>query len=347
MNVSVPDRTDSEQRAHRRANAILVAILVSVVSLAVAYQKLPLHLALTGRAGYQQPSPSDEALGDDQQADTQNQVHQLRLKLEAVRRQLPSVGHSDDIRAALDRMEKHLVDTPPAPGSPTARTIVKQLEMMLEPAPSGSNRNTDNAAQFAAQFRAKLSAMQQREQKLTSAAIRDHVKAVETIWSDKLRDAELTLRDRRDETIQLQQQISRLQREQTITQQRAQRAAAMRSDLPDIEKYLAPFTAPGHLQPVSDHNPWHTKRTATAMPVSLAALKRLGALESTMDGYERLYKFGGGKNAIHRNERPLGSFPEYFAQHIDKPHIREAVRRAQELLTEHGQALVESRRLSP
>ena len=66
-----------------------------------------------------------------------------------------------------------------------------------------------------------------------------------------------------------------------------------------------------------------------------------------MEGLERLYIFGGGKNAVLNNSRPLGSFPQYWAHKLSKPEVLQAVKRAQQLLRDHGQAMVEEQLLAP
>lgn len=162
-----------------------------------------------------------------------------------------------------------------------------------------------------------------------------------------VRNLRLQVSDQQDKATNLRRQIAQIQREQEEFRAKAARAEALQRDMKEVERYLQPFTAPGYLQPKSDSNPWDVERTFEAKSVSLARLKRLGALEETMEGLERLYIFGGGKNPTVNNLRPLGDFPQYAAYYLKKPDIKQAVRRAQQLLRDHGQALVEKQMLSP
>ncbi|PHQ37036.1 hypothetical protein [Rhodopirellula bahusiensis] len=162
-----------------------------------------------------------------------------------------------------------------------------------------------------------------------------------------IRPVRLGLRDQQDHAKRLRVEIEQTQREQEKFKAKTARAEALRREMPDVQKYLVPFTSPGYRQPNSDSNPWDNTRTAEAKPVSLSRLKRLGALDYNLKGLENLYIFGGIKARGTNNTRPLGSFPEYASQRLNRPEVRQPLERAQQLLRDHGQAMVEQQLLSP
>lgn len=204
--------------------------------------------------------------------------------------------------------------------------------------------NSDSLLSAVDAIALKLAEDNERE---TAMAITDAEQELRHRLDPDIRSVRLEVRDSRDQITRLQQQIAQEQREQTQQREKAEREKALADVMPDIRKYLSPFITPGYLQPKAGSNPWNTERTVDAQPVSLARLKKAGALDRTMKGLERLYIFGGGKNPGLRNERPLGAFPEYFAEQLHKPQVRDAVERAQALLIQHGEALVEQQLLSP
>lgn len=122
---------------------------------------------------------------------------------------------------------------------------------------------------------------------------------------------------------------------------RNSRQAALQRDRAEVDSLLKPFTSPGHYQPASRSNAWDMEWTVDPMPVSLSRLDRLGALEKSPAGLLALYIVGGAKAPGASHDRPLGTFPQCWAGHLEKPKIRDAVLRAQELLRMHGAALVE------
>jgi len=161
-----------------------------------------------------------------------------------------------------------------------------------------------------------------------------------------LRKLTTDLREHQDEVSRLRELIAKADRQQTKQHEKAARAKALEAEMADVQKYLRTFTSPGYLQPEEGDSPWNTVRTIDSQPVSLLALKKAGALERTKQGLERLYIFGGGRNPGLNNRRPLGEFPEYFANGLANNEKRRIVERAQQLLREHGQALVEAQMLA-
>ncbi len=210
-----------------------------------------------------------------------------------------------------------------------------------------SKRPAVNAVGFPEQLSSIAQSILMAEQEAVRQAREQAEGEVRKKKEPAIRKVRLEVRDEQDTATDLRRQIAQMQREQKEFQAKTARAEALQRQNSDVERYLQPFTAPGYLQPNSDSNPWDIERTADAKPVSLTRLKRVGALEDTMEGLERLYIFGGGKNPTVNNRRPLGLFPEYWAQKLSKPDILQAVKRAQQLLRDHGQALVEQQKLSP
>lgn len=173
------------------------------------------------------------------------------------------------------------------------------------------------------------------------------VKAIQTAWQPRLRKVELELRDKKDIAAKLREDLARTQREQISKREKANRAAALNRDMAEVRKYLPAFTTPGHYQPNSTSSAWVVELTIEARPVSLSRLDKLGALKQTVEGLDRLYAFGGGRAIDVNNDRPQGSFPNYAPYYIKQLEIRSIVARSQELLREHGQAMVEAGILSP
>ncbi|HBE67642.1 MAG TPA: membrane or secreted protein [Planctomycetaceae bacterium] len=252
----------------------------------------------------------------------------LRFRLQALLGILEAEDYSPESAASI----RHSLDE------------LRQHAMILSGQTSRPNVDAEGLAEGVS---AAAQSMKLAEQELLRDARERAERQTRQRKEPALREVRLALRDNQDKAAGLRRQIARLQQEQSAFEAKAARAAALHRDMADVQRYLQPFTAPGYLQPKNDRNAWDTERTVDAKPVSLARLKRLGALDDTMEGLKRLYIFGGGKNPVLNNSRPLGSFPQYWAQHLSKPEVRRAVERAQQLLRDHGQALVEEQLLSP
>ncbi|QDT13394.1 hypothetical protein K239x_54120 [Planctomycetes bacterium K23_9] len=228
--------------------------------------------------------------------------------------------------------------------------IVQSLDALQQQAAklsAISKRPSINAEGIDEAIAASAQSLQIAEQETTRLAREQAERIVRREREPVIRRIRLAKQDQLDQAIELRRRIAEMQREREESSAKSARENALQNEMRDVEKFLQPFTAPGNLQPNSDSNPWDVERTFDSKPVSLARLQRLGALEQTMEGLERLYIFGGGKNPTVNNPRPLGSFPEYWAQKLKKPHILQPVKRAQQLLRDHGQALVEQQLLSP
>ncbi|MEO2031390.1 MAG: hypothetical protein ABGZ35_04840, partial [Planctomycetaceae bacterium] len=275
-------------------------------------------------------------------------------RISAVKAELPQDRSPDltRIREQLDSVEQFLVDhhgtmTPESNGAVAISNELESIRQQSEALRSPSKPPTFNAGDLNLQIQAEAEILLKQERDETQKVIEAAIQAVRNDREPELRPARLALRDRQDEVAMLQEHIARGTYERNMFEQKNSRDEALRSSMADVRKYLSPFTSPGYLQPNSLSNPRRTERTDDAMPVSLSRLERLGALDPTPEGLERLYEFGGGKNGTRSPGRPLGAFPKYTSFHLQRPAVLAAVRRAQELLREHGQALIEAKILSP
>lgn len=134
-----------------------------------------------------------------------------------------------------------------------------------------------------------------------------------------------------------QQQVEDQRREAELQKQK--RIAAMQGDMGDIKRYLEPFITNGYAQPDGYHN----TQLADQVPVSWSKLSAAGALKPTREGMEQLMRY-----ATVNNDRPHGGFPQYVGGDYSWAQTnKEFVKRAQELLTTHGEALIASGLLSP
>lgn len=191
--------------------------------------------------------------------------------------------------------------------------------------------------------------------KLTSFESTTIALAVKTALDEKrqtsermMRPVKLALRQRQDEVTMLRERIATLQSELEQIRHKEERAAALKPLMNEVHRYLTPFTSPGYVQPAGNSISHNVERTVDAKPVSLDALRKIGALERTMEGFKCLLVFGGGRGPVHANRRPLGSFPAYKNWNaLATPDILNTVKRAQSLIRDHGEALVEAQLLSP
>lgn len=349
--VSPHSRSATERSRHQNATAIFIAVAAAVL-FSVLWFVDPNVRAWLSRT----TEPDD--------------VIHTKTKEPALESRGAITPRQVDWTIQLDAIEKRLTNASSATLTPHLQSLRNSLKSVhlseqetlnvhdslakLEHQLLGSKEQSDPTSTDVLTFERHLDSVEQSIRSDEHEEVRkardfaeQKVRATHEEKEPSIRDIRLSTRDNQDRAATLRRQIAKLQREQKEFQAKAARAAALQRDLADVERYLKPFTAPGYLQPKSDRNAWDTERTVDAKPVSLARLKRLGALDDTMEGLERLYIFGGGKNPVLNNSRPLGSFPQYWAQHLGKPEVQNAVQRAQELLREHGQALVEEQRLSP
>ncbi|TWU62565.1 hypothetical protein V7x_43000 [Crateriforma conspicua] len=351
--VSPYARSAAERRQNRYATTLFVAVAGAIFFAALwltnpglrswAFVANETPNETLGEATNAQPAPEARVNEDNNGADWAAQIA-------AIERQLPDPDSTDfvDLKIRLQSLRRILeAERFTLEAAASIQHSLDELHQQAVTLSAQSIRPKVNAEGFSEGVASAAQSMQLAEQELLRQTRENAERQARERKEPTLRDVRLALRDNQDEAAGLRRQIAQLQREQSEVDAKADRAAALQRDMVDVKRYLQPFTAPGYLQPKSDRNAWDTERTVDAKPVSLARLKRLGALDDTMEGLERLYIFGGGKNPVLNNSRPLGSFPQYWAQHLSKPEVQRAVKRAQQLLRDHGQALVEEQLLSP
>ena len=120
---------------------------------------------------------------------------------------------------------------------------------------------------------------------------------------------------------------------------KAVRLNKMQRDMADIQKHLRPFISKGYAQPGNADN----NQTGESIPVSLSKLTAFGVLKDGREGMEKLMRC-----ATVNNDRDRGAFPQYLGgdrgwQQTNK----EFLKRAQQLLNDYGDLLVEQGLLSP
>lgn len=104
---------------------------------------------------------------------------------------------------------------------------------------------------------------------------------------------------------------------------------------PEVKRTLAPFWAPGHYQ-IGKDIPDSEKR-----PHSYSLLKACGALQPTRDGLQALHTIATTPGDPDRPRWPYGGFTELSSQEAIE------IRKAQDLLNELGEAMVELKMLLP
>lgn len=113
----------------------------------------------------------------------------------------------------------------------------------------------------------------------------------------------------------------------------------MEADMADIKRYLGPFIADGYSQPNGAFN----ADGADLGPMSWSKLSSVGALKSTQAGMEQLMRC-----ATVGNDRDHAGFPQYVGgDDAWRNTNKEFLKRAQELLTTHGEALIAKGLLAP
>ncbi|MDZ4779949.1 MAG: hypothetical protein SGJ19_06835 [Planctomycetia bacterium] len=139
------------------------------------------------------------------------------------------------------------------------------------------------------------------------------------------------------EAAQAQRALVQARYEREQAQQ--QRAAALEKDLAEVKRTLVPFVTKGYAQP----GPGMDVQTTDLAPMSLSKMVGNGALKPTREGMEALLAI-----ANWGNDRDRGPFPATVANIINWREVDIAfIKRAQELLILHGDAMVEAGLLSP
>jgi hypothetical protein len=124
-----------------------------------------------------------------------------------------------------------------------------------------------------------------------------------------------------------------------LEEEKQKKIAAMEADMADVKRYLGPFIADGYSQPNGAFN----ADGADLGPMSWSKLSAVGALKPTQAGMEQLMRC-----ATIGNDRDHTGFPQYVGgDDAWRNTNKEFLRRAQELLTKHAEALVAKGLLAP
>jgi len=194
---------------------------------------------------------------------------------------------------------------------------------------------------------------EQRDAELLDAVHREREQvrvAAERQRVESERQAEATIQAAEDERQQALAQLNaaaatgRSTREKAIVAEAMEKLAAERAyaerfqrfkrALPEIKSLLSPMISTGRMQ--IGRNGWTAGEEG---PVSWAALQKAKVLNLNQEGMINLGTLFGGP--LNRNDRPRGGFPETMTSN------EATIRRAQELLVEYGDILVEQGMLRP
>lgn len=152
-------------------------------------------------------------------------------------------------------------------------------------------------------------------------------------------NAEIERKKVEDAAALARQQEQQRQMEHQARIQREQLEAKFQRTLPEIRRVLVPFITPGNRQ--IGKGEW--TYTEEQKPLSLAAIRSRGALENSRSGYRSFYHITSGQ----QNDRPNGIFRgNYIGADVESQSVPDIVR-AQNLLLEFGDLLVEKKLLEP
>jgi len=351
--VSPYARQTAERSQHRKATTLFVTVAGAIFLAALWLTNPSLFFGASKSDESQKEtlsnSPKEEPASEIQETGVRGRVD-WAAQIDAIQQHLPDSGSADVTNVTLRLQAVHRIlesERFPAEAVASIQRSLDKLRQQAEMLTAHSRLPNVDADGFAEEVTSAAQSIQPAEHELMREARDNAEHRIRQQKETDFRDVRLDLRDYQDKATSLRRQIAQMHREQSEFKAKAARAEALRRDMEDVDRYLKPFTAPGYLQPKVGSNAWTTERTVEKQPVSLSRLKKSGALEDTMKGLERLFIFGGGKNPALNNSRPLGAFPQYWAYRLNKPDVLEAVKRAQELLRDHGQALVEEQLLSP
>ena len=294
---------------------------------------------------YLRPSLFDTS---SRQSKPSNENSPLQNRIASIQESLSSSGDIyPTISAQLNELQQHLSTIDPATHSD--RRIDQQLPLIEQQIALLQAQDSSVEANDVMAIIQQSAQNQVRDEQLRDdALLREAVQRATTTEQQKREQLQLTVNNLNTEATRLQNQLTTLEEKRQMQSEKVARAEALQKEMAEVKLILSPFTSPGHFQPNSTSNPWDFKQTVDAEPISLSALKRLGALERTMTGLERLYITGGSKNPIFNHDRPLGAFPMCIAGSLERrEYVMETVKTAQRLLNTHGQALIEAGVLQP
>lgn len=152
-------------------------------------------------------------------------------------------------------------------------------------------------------------------------------------------NAEIERKKVEDAATLARQQEQQRQMEHQARMAREQLEAKFQRSLPEIRRVLVPFLTPGNRHIAKGE--W--TYTEEPQPLSLAAIRASGALENSPSGHQSFYYIASGQ----RNDRPNGIFRGNYIGGAIRSELVPDVVRAQNLLNEFGDLLVEKKLLEP
>lgn len=218
--------------------------------------------------------------------------------------------------------------------------MVKSAE---ELAPAAATLNTAVERQKQEQAKQQLDKLTAERAALEKEAA-EKKRAQEIAAAKKLKDEELEreriaeesrLAEARAKTKREQEALRAAEEKRVAEQARAEKLKKFEKELPEIKSLLSPMISKGKMQLTKDG--WFPGPEG---PLSLAALKGHRVLELTPQGTSMTGTLFCGTRP-GRNDRDQGSFPVVYSYH--EKHIR----RAQDLLVEYSDILVEKGMLRP
>lgn len=256
------------------------------------------------------------------------------------------------------------------PGPERAGAAEAAMQSLLEPLRNASNDNQDLSpveARVLSEFQrlrdeARLHAGKLRQLRVRIEAIATQAGGIDAgniplAEAIEQRERELAAIDARDLEARLAKarleaaEAKAAAEEEAIVAEGARTADAIRAQAehkklvarakqPDVQRYLAPFLAPGYFQPQGQHLTVSYTRTTQKQPVSFSLLEGTGALDDSIKGLQTLNLLASRgwvpDNPWH--DRPYWNFS------VDRPWStadQEYVAHAQKLLRELGPTLVE------
>lgn len=275
-------------------------------------------------------------------------VRQIRI---ALRQDRPSAEYVIELRAALRDLAEpfeHIAEDSNSSVFPIPETMNELSRLQSE------IRSTRDTLQGS---RERVLAVASQAQGLSaidtslSQAI-DAINQAELIASTKLLDSESTRAEQEAAEARAKLAAEQIRREaaERLESEKAEaerQRLIKRAQMPDVQRYLAPFLAKGYLQPKSERGVGMFVKTTRLEPMSFSKISRTGALEPTISGLNVLNQLGSdtGTNELANDRRPLWGFG-YFTNRWSRSD-QEYLQKAQELLRELGPTLVELEMLAP
>lgn len=265
----------------------------------------------------------------------------IQLASRAIADQAVVIGPGEKLIADGKKLDQEVRD---------ATTQLEQVERALS---SLKERAQEYPAAEATLSQALARRAKQRSEALVAQMTKERERIREDAQRKQLENERLTEQAVQNAEIERQEAEQRLraasarataEREKQLVKEAEEKLAAERAHaaklrrfeqaLPEIRALLSPMISSGRMQLGS--NGW---TAGVEGPLSLQALRSAKALELTDRGMITLGSMFGGP--LNRNDRPRGGFPETMTTN------EITIRRAQELLVEFGDILVETGLLRP